>query len=108
MSHGTILTYRDRSCSEERIIRLIHVFHIVAVPILLAGVAGAADYWPLTPGASFTNQDPARQVEIISCGDVGWCTRSYSSADCSELVDWTGIVATDGATWGEVKALYAR
>jgi len=63
--------------------RTIQVTVVVMLLDTLVGAAVAADYWPLIPGASFTYQDPAWQVEIQQYVGQDWYVRSYASADCS-------------------------
>lgn len=62
--------------------RLARVFCAVLGLGLLAGVVLAADYWPSTPGATFTYQDPARSVDIQELGP-DWFVRNRSSEECS-------------------------
>jgi hypothetical protein len=62
--------------------RTIRVSVVVVFLVALAGAAAAADYWPLTPGTTFTYQDPAWNVDIQEMGP-GWFVRNRTSEACS-------------------------
>ncbi len=53
--------------------------------VALAGAVAAADYWPLTPGATFTYQwsEGPLNVEILQNSNPAWISRRYTSAQCS-------------------------
>ncbi len=63
----------------------MHTIRVSVAAVLLSALAGtavAADYWPLTPGATFTYQDPAWSVDIQEMGP-DWFVRNRNSEGCS-------------------------
>ncbi|MBK6900239.1 MAG: hypothetical protein IPH09_13620 [bacterium] len=85
--------------------RTIRVTVVAVFLVMLVGVAAAADYWPLTPGTTFTYQwsDGPLNVEILQNSNPAWFSRSYTSAECAGSGTYRlnddGDVLWGGSVW---------